>query len=262
MGGPALREREELATTLPGQGESTMQGPPSLVRYDPPVPGEDEEAKALQAKLKSAKLNDSKSIGNVGAGDDILHTILPPREFVEKDGTPFVQCVSSQPASRFDVITLQEQLDRRMAERKARESGICVVREQLYAQCFNELIRQVALNLPERGLLLMRVRDEMKLTISAYNTLYESSVAFSTRKAIQAQDGIADMEKKLEELETECRALEEESVQLSQKLETTKRRENEKINVMKKKNTEAVEYLMRSNTQLEKAVKQLDPKNV
>merc|ERR1712054_175954 len=114
-------------------------------------------------------------------------------------------------------------------------------------------------NLPERGLLLMRVRDEMKLTISAYNTLYESSVAFSTRKAIQAQDGIADMEK---ELEDECRALEEESVQLSQKLETTKRRENEKINVMKKKHTEAVEYLMRSNTQLEKAVKQMDPKNV
>merc|ERR1712224_800477 len=131
-----------------------------------------------------------------------------------------------------------------------------------YSQCFNELIRQVALNLPERGLLLMRVRDEMKLTISAYNTLYESSVAFSTRKAIQAQDGIGDMEKKLGELEAECRALEEESVQLSQKLETTKRRENEKINVMKKKHTEAVEYLMRSNTQLEKAVKQMDPKNV
>merc|ERR1712070_559578 len=238
-----------------------MQGPPSLVRYDPPVPGEDEEAKALQAKLKSAKLNDSKSIGNVGSGDDILHTILPPREF-DEEGLKYIQCVSSQPASRFDVITLQEQLDRRMAERKARESGICVVREQLYGQCFNELIRQVALNLPERGLLLMRVRDEMKLTISAYNTLYESSVAFSTRKAIQAQDGIADMEKKLEELEAECRALEEESVQLTQKLETTKRRENEKINVMKKKHTEAVEYLMRSNTQLEKAVKQMDPKNV
>jgi len=35
----------------------------------------------------------------------------------------------------------------------------------------DELIRQVTLNLPERGLLLMRVRDEMKLTISAYNTL-------------------------------------------------------------------------------------------
>merc|ERR1711907_709043 len=172
----------------------------------------------------------------------ILHMILPPREFEDAE-SKYVQCVSAQPASRFDVITLQEQLDRRMAERKARESGICVVREQLYSQCFDELIRQVTLNLPERGLLLLRVRDEMKLTISAYQTLYESSVAFSTRKAIQAQDGISDMQKKLQDLES------------------TKRRENEKMNVLKKKHTEAVEYLMRSNTQLEKAVKQMDPKN-
>merc|ERR1711998_520950 len=183
----------------------------------------------------------------MGNGDDILHMILPPREF-EDAGSKYVQCVSAQPASRFDVITLQEHLDRRMAERKARESGICVVREQLYSQCLDELIRQVTLNLPERGLLLLRVRDEMKLTISAYQTLYESSVAFSTRKAIQAQDGISDMQKKLQDLEAECRSLEEESVQLSQELESTKR-------------TEAVEYLMRSNTQLEKAVKQMDPKN-
>merc|ERR1711907_697712 len=242
-----------------GEAE-TMQGPPSLIRYDPSVPAEDAEAKALKSKLKSAKLNDSKSISSVGSGDDMLHTILPPREYDEEDVT-YIQCVSAQPASRFDVITLQEQLDRRMAERKARESGICVVREQLYGQCFDELIRQVTLNLPERGLLLLRVRDEMKLTISAYQTLYESSVAFSTRKAIQAQDGISDMQKKLQDLEAECRSLEEESVQLSQELESTKRRENEKMNVLKKKHTEAVEYLMRSNTQLEKAVKQMDPKN-
>merc|ERR1711998_323963 len=237
-----------------------MAEPPSLVRYDPAVPEEDASAKNLKARLKSAKLNDSKSIGNMGNGDDILHMILPPREFEDAE-SKYVQCVSAQPASRFDVITLQEQLDRRMAERKARESGICVVREQLYGQCFNELIRQVTLNLPERGLLLLRVRDEMKLTISAYQTLYDSSVAFSTRKAIQAQDGISDMQKKLQDLQAECKSFEEQSVQLSQELESTKRRENEKMNVLKKKHTEAVEYLMRSNTQLEKAVKQMDPKN-
>ena len=65
----------------------------------------------------------------------------------------------------------------------------------------------------------------------------------------------------MQTLETECRGLEEESVQTSQQLESMKRRENEKMNVMKKKHTEAVEYLMRSNTQLEKAMKQMDPKN-
>ena len=38
----------------------------------------------------------------------------------------------------------------------------------------DELIRQVALNCPERGLLLLRMRDEIRMTIDAYKTLYES----------------------------------------------------------------------------------------
>eukprot|EP00658_Telonema_sp_P-2_P002407 TRINITY_DN1090_c0_g1_i3.p3 TRINITY_DN1090_c0_g1~~TRINITY_DN1090_c0_g1_i3.p3 ORF type:complete len:126 (-),score=32.75 TRINITY_DN1090_c0_g1_i3:935-1312(-) len=111
-----------------------MHEPTSLLRYDQPVSAEDEGALNLQSKLWAAKLQD-KGLGNVPTGDDILHTMLPPREY-EEDGYKYVQRVSTQAASRFDVITLQEHLDRRMAERKARESGICVVREQLYSQCF------------------------------------------------------------------------------------------------------------------------------
>jgi dynein light intermediate chain, axonemal len=53
-------------------------------------------------------------------------------------------------------------------ERQARESGICPVREELFSQCFDEIIRQVTLSEPERGLLLLRVRDEIKMTIAAY----------------------------------------------------------------------------------------------
>jgi hypothetical protein len=51
---------------------------------------------------------------------------------------------------------------------QARETGICPVREELYAQCFDELIRQVTINCAERGLLLLRVRDEMRMTVAAY----------------------------------------------------------------------------------------------
>ena len=36
------------------------------------------------------------------------------------------------------------------------------------SQCFDEIIRQVTLSESERGLLLLRVRDEIKMTISAY----------------------------------------------------------------------------------------------
>ena len=67
--------------------------------------------------------------------------------------------------------TLQELLDKRLLERQARETGICPVREDLYQQCFDELIRQVTLDGPERGLLLLRVRDEIRMTIDAYKIL-------------------------------------------------------------------------------------------
>lgn len=95
-----------------------------------------------------------------------------------EEGQLWVQYVSSTPATRLDVINLQEQLDHRLLQRQARETGIDPVREELYGQCFDELIRQVTINCAERGLLLLRVRDEIRMTIAAYQTLYESSIAF------------------------------------------------------------------------------------
>lgn len=55
----------------------------------------------------------------------------------------------------------------------------------------------MTINCAERGLLLLRVRDEIQMTIAAYQTLYESSVAFGVRKALQAEQGKADMEKRV-----------------------------------------------------------------
>lgn len=55
----------------------------------------------------------------------------------------------------------------------------------LIARRADELIRQVCIGSPERGLLLLRVRDEIRMTIDAYKTLYESSVTFGVRKQLQ-----------------------------------------------------------------------------
>ena len=87
-------------------------------------------------------------------------------------------------------LHLQEQLDQKLEQRQARETGICQVRRELYAQCFDELIRQCTINCVERGLLLLRVRDELRMTLHAYQTLYESSIAFGIRKALQAEQVI------------------------------------------------------------------------
>ncbi len=62
-----------------------------------------------------------------------------------------MQYVSHQPSSRDDVTELTNALDNKMNERQARESGICPVREELFSQCFDELIRQCTLDCPERG---------------------------------------------------------------------------------------------------------------
>ena len=60
----------------------------------------------------------------------------------------------------------------------------------------DEIIRQVTIGTTERGLLLLRIRDEIRMTLAAYQTLYESSIAFGMRKALQAEAGKADMEAK------------------------------------------------------------------
>ena len=48
----------------------------------------------------------------------------------------YCQRISSTPATRLDVINLQEQLDMRLQQRQARETGICPVRRELFSQCF------------------------------------------------------------------------------------------------------------------------------
>ena len=64
------------------------------------------------------------------------------REWTD-DGQLWVQYVSSTPATRLDVTNLQEQLDQKLQQRQARETGICPVREELYSQCFGK--RRIAL---------------------------------------------------------------------------------------------------------------------
>ncbi len=61
----------------------------------------------------------------------------------------------------------------------------------------DELIRQVTIECAERGLLLLRIRDEARMRIAAYQTLYESSLAFAVRKAILAESEKLELEQKV-----------------------------------------------------------------
>lgn len=49
----------------------------------------------------------------------------------------------------------------------------------------------------------MKVRDEMKVTVASYKSLYESSVLFGIRKQVQAEQGMKEMTQNLKELKRE-----------------------------------------------------------
>lgn len=58
----------------------------------------------------------------------------------------------------------------------------------------------MTVNCCKRGLLLSRVRDESQVTIVAYRTVYESSIAFGIRKALQGDKCKAEMKKRVKRL--------------------------------------------------------------
>ena len=173
-------------------------------------------------------------------------------------GKHFIQYVSHQPASRVDVARLRELLDQKLMERQARESGICPVREELFSQCFDEIIRQVTISEPERGLLLLRIRDEIKMTIAAYQTLYQSAVTFGMRKQLQAEHGKADLEKRIEDLEARKIKLENKVIELKSKMDAIDKRNKERKEVEQKKREQEIEFLKYQESHLSKFLKTLN----
>lgn len=228
-----------------------MLGTNSLVKYDNPV-----MVSTIKESRGKGKKGGMEAKQNLTPTEDILNSILPPREWTE-DGQLWVQYVSSTPATRSDVTTLQEFLDQKLQQRQARETGICPIREELYAQCFDELIRQVTINCAERGLLLLRNRDEIRMTIACYQTLYESSIAFGMRKALQSEQSKVEMQGKIKTLENEVRDLEKFVAEMSAKCKDVERKEEERQKEEEEKHQELVDFKKKHNTSLKKELEQL-----
>lgn len=121
---------------------------------------------------------------------------------------------------------------------------------KIYFLLLDELIREVTINCAERGLILLRVRDEIRMTIAAYQTLYESSVAFGMRKALQSEQGKSDMERRIAELEQDKRDLERQVNDLKAKCDQIEKRAAEQRSVEEKKHSEEINFLKRTNQQL------------
>jgi dynein light intermediate chain len=121
----------------------------------------------------------------------------------------------------------------------------------------DELIRQITINCSERGLLLLRVRDEARMTIAAYQTLYESSIAFGMRKALMAEQKKMEAEHAIRQLEADERELAAQIEELGTRCEAVARREEERKALDEKKHQEEVDALRKANDQLKSSLEAL-----
>lgn len=123
--------------------------------------------------------------------DKILAAVLPPRRFAFYDehtgqDVEVVQPVSKRQALRDDITNLESMLNFKLKDSKGRMMGLCPVRSAIFDMAAEELLRQIVIDLPERGLLLRRVLDEARMTTDAWKSLTVEAELYCTR---QLHDG-------------------------------------------------------------------------
>lgn len=139
---------------------------------------------------------DDHSVSSIesDALDQVLDSMFSPRVSVSEDGSQTVQYVSRVPSNRQDALALHSLLTLCLRKYQARETGLCPIRRTLYDRTFDELIRQVTVNCLDQGLLLFRVRNEFRMTLHSYTSMYESCLRFGLRFALHNQKRSLDLE--------------------------------------------------------------------
>ena len=226
----------------------------NLLLYSPP-----KEIDAISTDFfgKNKKDKEIKKEEEHTALRETLNSMFLPKKW-EEEGRKFIQYVSPKPASRDNARDLFKALDQKIKERKAKEKGICPVREQLYSECFDEIIRQVTIDSPERGLLLLRVRDEIKMTIASYQTLYESSVLYGIRKQLQAEDHKNELKNELCLKEKKNIELTNKKQQLENKLLALKKHIEERNEIESARRQEEKDFLKKQKENLENFLRSIN----
>ncbi|MCQ2820901.1 MAG: dynein arm light chain [archaeon] len=190
----------------------------SLLEYDTPflvtsTLSNKKLLEELDESNENSELFLKNIINNFGVNDtdyslkNTLNKILPPLK--QKIGDQmWVRYVSSDPVTKDKVAKLGEDLNKRLIQEKARTTGVCPIREKLYFQCFDELIRQITINCLERGILLMRVKEEAEMVINQYQMLYESCIAYGIRVFMVADEDKKSTARRISKTEDQCDALE------------------------------------------------------
>lgn len=270
-GGPAYTNGEVVAVDPEDAiqrllAEAYDQLPQTLLNMDDPIrlqlplkATEQDRMDALAPYLSPLIQSQSDVISDrpvVTSTDKILSAVLPPRTFsvydeVNDTTLDFVQCVRKQQASRRELEELRRMFEFKLGECKARMIGICPVRTAMFDMLGDELLRQVTIDQPERGLLLRRIRDESKMTLEAYQSLHSASTQYGARKLAEGARGCPEMLERIAQLTKETTALHLEVKRLEARHASLSRCVEEQISSDSKRHNEEKAFLENSKKRLQ-----------
>lgn len=187
---------------------------------------------------------------------DALAALFPPVDAGVVDGIPMARVASQGHTDRMDVILLQEALEKKCSEGGARPQGVCPVREAAYSDTLNELVRQIAVECPERGVLVALLRDEAAETNRTYARLFEGACQYGVRKELE-RDLKRTMQTELARAAMEASILENRVAEVRAKLDGAERRLQERRAAEEKRHQEEVSFLKKGNQQLTNEIKRL-----
>ncbi|CAM9409479.1 unnamed protein product [Choristocarpus tenellus] len=175
---PLLKHEDPVLST-PGAGYDMALGHDSLPQYvslyssnrpcsrrfreHPTSTKEDSRENEIKASRRGSKGDDETSV--------ILRAMIPNKKWSNESGE-WVQTVSSMEISRAELGLLNSRVSARLIAHQARSQAVCSVREEVFSELYDELVRQVTIECPERGLLLLRVRDETRMNLDTFSELY------------------------------------------------------------------------------------------
>jgi dynein light intermediate chain len=242
------------------EGVKNYLNSPSLLQYSEKKDLEPKEddffARIKFRKKEENKKNDKDQKPKNSQLVETLNNMFPPKQW-EEDGHRYIQYVSPEPATREKSRDLFKALDQKIKERRAKDKGICPVRQELYSQCFDEIIRQVTIDNTERGLLLLKVRDEIKMSIASYQILYESAILYGIRKQLQSEDAREELKKTLEEKEKKTIELTNKKIALENKLQSLKRHFAERKEIEASKREKDLNFLNQQKESLDKIIRNI-----
>ena len=212
---------------LMGDGKGSPDGPGNPQRRQQQQQQQQQLSSSIRKVVEDRLPSSSEVV-------EVLHTLLPPITLQDARGRVWKQYCATPVSNRSDVYQLQDTLDAELIERQARPYGICPVRELLYSQSFDELLRQVALESPERGLMLLRVRDQLRMSIACYQTLFHNSTNFGTKRAVMGEKTLLPYQNTVQKLTEKKLNLQAQVYDLKDKLKVVEEHETETSDTQRK----------------------------